>query len=101
MTGICCVVKRAVVLLLHLSELMLSAGLHGGLTSAVVTVSELRAQRRRGWGRVGRPDWEKWWLSALSEVTPGLTGTERQTQSGVPLQYVDIHDVHKLVHCTI
>lgn len=56
------------------------------LTSAEVTVSALQAQRRQGWARAGRPGWERWWLSGLSEVNHEPTGMVRRRQSGVPLR---------------
>lgn len=56
------------------------------LTSAVATVSELQAQRRRGWDRAGTPDWARWWPSELAVENPELTGMERQKRIGDPLQ---------------
>lgn len=73
--------------------------LQRGLTSAVGTVSERPVQRRRGWGRAGRPGWETWWLSGLSEATPGPTEMERQRQTDVPLQYVNTYSHYVAVLC--
>ena len=67
------------------------------LTSAEGTVSGLRARRRRGGGRAGRPGWERWRRTGLSEVTPAPTGMERRRQSGVLLWYVHTH-THTHMH---
>lgn len=64
---------------------VLSVGPQCALTSAVVTVSGLRARRWQGWDQAGRPGWVRWWLNGLAEVNPGQTGMERRKQSGVPL----------------